>query len=565
LSVRKKSTSELENSAKKKNIFNYHIFNIMKKLLVLLLFLILTQNIYSQSGKGLSNTVDTSGNCYVAGYTSNTVSGNNILIMKYDVNGDTLWTRTYSGTDSLANAQGIGIKSTISGSIYVVGNIGNLNNGYDVVILKYASDGTLLWSQSCTEINSGADDKAFGIAVDESDNVYITGYSNQTNNTQIFTAKYNAGGQFIWAQFNNGPEHLTSQGNAITLDHSDNVCVTGFTTTSLNGTDIITLKYEAVSGTELWSRTYNGLANAEDKAFGIAVDQSDNIYVTGYQSDDVNSSNTNIALLKYAPDSSLVWAQYYDGGGDDKAFGLAIDASALYITGYSSTVGVGKKYVTLKYDLVNGSKLWQTTYNGPDNNDQANSIGLIKNNGVTVGVVVTGKSMGTDSLYNYATVSYSVNSGTLVDSSTYSAGTGSNNIATQLAVTQTGTVYVTGGSQMIINAKLVSKIKTQQLKWGSHSTHTTNNSVPNKYTLYQNYPNPFNPSTNIKFDLAKGTVVRITIYDILGKEVAVPINQFMQSGTHEIRYTNSNLSSGIYFYELRTKEFRDVKKMILTK
>jgi hypothetical protein len=153
----------------------------------------------------------------------------------------------------------------------------------------------------------------------------------------------------------------------------------------------------------------------------------------------------------------------------------------------------------------------------------------------------------------------------MVDSSRYSGSTGSNDIAMQLSVTNDGTVYVTGGSDLIINARQVARVKTQALKWGKNTRHAVNTNVPSKYTLYQNYPNPFNPSTNIKFDLAKSSVVKITIYDMLGREVAVPINEMMQSGTHEIRYTNINLSSGVYFYELKTDVFRDVKKMMLIK
>jgi hypothetical protein len=135
----------------------------------------------------------------------------------------------------------------------------------------------------------------------------------------------------------------------------------------------------------------------------------------------------------------------------------------------------------------------------------------------------------------------------------------------QLAVAPEGTVYVTGGSDLIVNARHTVQVKNQQINMGSRLNHSLNSSVPKKFTLYQNYPNPFNPSTKIKFDLTKGSFVKISIYDLIGREVAVPLNQFLQSGTHEITYTGASLSSGTYFYELKTDEFRDVKKMILIK
>lgn len=95
------------------------------------------------------------------------------------------------------------------------------------------------------------------------------------------------------------------------------------------------------------------------------------------------------------------------------------------------------------------------------------------------------------------------------------------------------------------------------------------NGVPVSYRLYQNYPNPFNPSTKIKFDVpAVGTVlrtVRLTIYDILGREVTTLINGNLKPGTYEIQWDASSFSSGVYFYKLTASGFSDVKKMILIK
>src|SRR5258706_5061460 len=138
----------------------------MKKLLYLMTVLLITQNTFAQQGKGLSNAVDNAGYCYVTGYITNTETGNDILVTKYDYAADTVWTRTYTGSNPSMLDEGIGIKTTVNGSIYVVGNIGNTNGYYDVVILKYSSDGTLLWDRVSEPINSELDDKAFGIAVD---------------------------------------------------------------------------------------------------------------------------------------------------------------------------------------------------------------------------------------------------------------------------------------------------------------------------------------------------------------------------------------------------------------
>ncbi len=92
-----------------------------------------------------------------------------------------------------------------------------------------------------------------------------------------------------------------------------------------------------------------------------------------------------------------------------------------------------------------------------------------------------------------------------------------------------------------------------------------NNEIAREFRLYQNYPNPFNPSTRIKFNLPKSSIVKMTIYDITGKEVKTLINGELEAGIHLIDFDASNISSGIYFYKLTTSEFTETKKMVLLK
>jgi hypothetical protein len=89
--------------------------------------------------------------------------------------------------------------------------------------------------------------------------------------------------------------------------------------------------------------------------------------------------------------------------------------------------------------------------------------------------------------------------------------------------------------------------------------------VPSNFSLSQNYPNPFNPTTNIKFAVSKSGFVTLKVYDMLGKEVAVLVNNNMTSGTYEYQFDASKLTSGIYFYNLKTDGFSETKKMMLIK
>lgn len=90
-------------------------------------------------------------------------------------------------------------------------------------------------------------------------------------------------------------------------------------------------------------------------------------------------------------------------------------------------------------------------------------------------------------------------------------------------------------------------------------------STPTSYQLSQNYPNPFNPSTTIIYSIKNDGIVNLIVYDIQGNELATLVNSEKPSGVYEIEWNASNLPSGIYFYQLKTKEYIDTKKMLLLK
>ena len=92
-------------------------------------------------------------------------------------------------------------------------------------------------------------------------------------------------------------------------------------------------------------------------------------------------------------------------------------------------------------------------------------------------------------------------------------------------------------------------------------------SLPKEFNLNQNYPNPFNPSTTIKYQIPRLSFVTLNVYDVLGNEVALLVNEEKPAGKYrvEFRIANLELSSGIYFYQLRTGEFVESKKMVLLK
>lgn len=91
------------------------------------------------------------------------------------------------------------------------------------------------------------------------------------------------------------------------------------------------------------------------------------------------------------------------------------------------------------------------------------------------------------------------------------------------------------------------------------------NEIPGSFKLYQNYPNPFNPSTKLKFDISKQGPVKLTIYDITGREVITLVNKELNAGTYEAEFGGEYYPSGIYFYRLQTEGYNKTLKMSLIK
>jgi len=92
-----------------------------------------------------------------------------------------------------------------------------------------------------------------------------------------------------------------------------------------------------------------------------------------------------------------------------------------------------------------------------------------------------------------------------------------------------------------------------------------NSSVPDEFALTQNYPNPFNPVTKIKYDIPEGTSVKLTVYDMLGREVTQLVNEYKNAGSYEAVWNGFNQTSGIYFYRIEAGTFTKEMKMILVK
>jgi len=122
-------------------------------------------------------------------------------------------------------------------------------------------------------------------------------------------------------------------------------------------------------------------------------------------------------------------------------------------------------------------------------------------------------------------------------------------------------VYRGGGSPSVDQQIQQTKIQSITMPVGIQNT----TEIADKFSLDQNYPNPFNPTTNIKFSIPNDQHVSLKFYNAMGQEVATYVDDFLKAGVYNADFDGANLSSGIYFYTLKTPNFVETKKMMLVK
>jgi uncharacterized delta-60 repeat protein len=333
-----------------------------------------------------------------------------------------------------------------SGNIYVTGSSwgGSTQESSDYVTIKYNSTGEQQWVEYYNGPANNAD-AANAIAVDGSGNVYVTGGSRfgaVIGTENYATVKYNSTGERQWIAFYNGPGNYSDYGNSIAVDDSGNVYVSGTSYGSGTVSDYATIKYNSL-GAQQWVARYNGPGNNNDWNSSIAVDGSGNVYVTG-NSDGTIASLRDYATIKYNSAGVQQWVKRYNGSGsqDDFAYSIGLDGSAnVYVTGYSTGSGTGLDYATIKYSTT-GVQQWVARYDGPGNsNDWARSLAVDSSGNV----YVTGWSYGIGTNTDYATIKYST-TGVRQWISRYNGPGNSGDAASSIALDGSGNVYVTGQS-----------------------------------------------------------------------------------------------------------------------
>ncbi len=334
---------------------------------------------------GNNVTVDKKGNVYVVGGFGSTdfapdgstqtfaaASWNNVYVAKYDPNGNFRWVKTMGGSDG-DYCDGVAVDD--QGNVYLTGSYNSSDfsmgaasnilpaavNG-DAYLVKLDSNGDLIWAKS---IGGTDNDDANGVIVDGYNNVYVVGFFNGSANfdpngtamlsvagvSDIFLAKYDTAGNYIWARRMGGADD--EYGYDVAADAMGNVYVAGAfngtisfdgtaaTLSSFAGRDGVLVKYDS-AGNYVWSKSIGG-ANW-DEMYGVAVDGGNNVHITGGFQDAVafgpgvtltSEGGGDVFVAKYDPAGDYIWAKNMGGTGFDRGNGIAVDGSgSIYATGY---------------------------------------------------------------------------------------------------------------------------------------------------------------------------------------------------------------------------------------
>jgi hypothetical protein len=521
--------------------------------------------------------VDNSGNSYITGYSHKLLGLlTGAVTISYDPDGNQRWRAEY---DELLNDAGsVIVLDNTQQYVYVAGYTNGLLNltAADYVIVKYrASDGQQIWARTYGFGLLG-DDKATDIIIDSQNNPIVTGYSQGflllLTPFDYATIKYDENGNQLWANRYNGTGNNQDKAWSIAVDNSDNVIVTGESVGSGTDYDYATIKYNS-TGTQQWVRRYNGTGNDSDRAYAIVVDNSDNITVTGGSMG--NTSGLDYATVQYNSAGTQQWVSRYNGPGnnEDRAYAIVVDNSNNFvITGSSrSTNTAGSEdYATVKYNS-SGTQLWAQRYNGPGNNvDRAYAI-IVDN---TDNILVTGSSRSTTfaGSEDYATLKYTP-AGVEQWVTRYNGSGNNEDRAYAIVVDNSDNIYLTGSSR---SGTFLGSEDYLSIKYSVDELVVLPPNyeiIPSEFDLYQNYPNPFNPVTQINYDLKEESFVTLKIFNNLGMELTSLVNESKRAGKYHVIWDAKDLPSGVYFYKIEvvsstnmnTVLYNQTKKLLLIK
>ncbi len=441
-----------------------------------------------------------------------------------------------------------------NGDVCVTGSVYLSPNVY-IFTAKYNSSGILQWSKVFrTDIYN----TVFDIKIDKLGNVNIVGSAIIGAQGFALLIHYNQSGDTSWVKYFNNNQNTASY-RKITLDNLNNIYVEG--NISNIGKCLIS-KYD-INGNQQWFNTFTYDASRSNLGRGISVDLLGNVYIIGTQAKP--QSQYDAYLLKLNNSGQIQWDYPYPGygTGNNSLWGPVItkDGNSIYYTAsVHDTVGIGYNIATIKIN-AQGTLQWAKVYNGGISNGLNLPADIKLDRFDNVYVAGTGYYQITGN--DYLVLKYNP-SGNLIWTVNYEGiVTNGDDAISEILLDSNTNFVVTGNSRKIQNSYSDAvTIKYNQPIGISTSQHQ----IPGENELNQNFPNPFNPITNIRFSIAKNSVIQLKIFDVLGRIKEILVNEKLIPSEYELTFDGSSYSSGVYFYQLTSDgNIVDIKKLVIIK
>jgi uncharacterized delta-60 repeat protein len=323
------------------------------------------------SDNGLFLKLDSQGNLVVTGISKRTNESIAFTIVKYDTSGAQAWVETYPNPPSLeTELNGMGLDS--DGNIYLCGSIpdSGVTVGFDIVLLKYNADGQLLWQ---TRYN-GPDSEftmAAGMIVDSTGDIIIAGHeiNSPNENYNSMLMKYNTDGEQIWKTIYFEPELCSNRPTCLSKDSDGNIVVSGIVTNPGESTDYLTIKYDPLGNID-WVRRFEPIdysvpftTQIFTEPEAMTIDSDNNICLTGVA---IGYDKEELLTIKYGSDGDFLWNAYFTGTPSYLNYPSDIVTDRwnnVYVVGSSgrNMYGYTCDYITIKYD-PRGNEQWNMRY-----------------------------------------------------------------------------------------------------------------------------------------------------------------------------------------------------------
>jgi len=316
--------------------------------------------------------VDGVGNVVAAGFTTNTGTSRDFTVIKFDgVNGAELWRQVINGTANGFDEEASAVAVDGAGNVVAAGRINNTGTGFDFAVVKFdGSSSAVLWRQAING-QTNSTDSASAVAVDGAGNVVAAGLTDNTGTDWDFTVvKFDGvSGAELWQRDINGTANGRDRASAVAVDGAGNVVAAGFTTNTGTGRDFTVIKFDGTSGAELWRQAINGTANGSDEASAVAVDGMGNVVAAGVTSN--TGTGGDFTVIKFNGSSGAVlWSQAINGTANsfDIALAVAVDgAGNVVAAGVTVNTGTERDFTVIKFDGSSGAVLWSQAINGTAN------------------------------------------------------------------------------------------------------------------------------------------------------------------------------------------------------